>query len=399
MVKIMEQPQRKPLHSLRRWALIIGVITLLLLLFLWGWIPRLHNWQKIEALAMQDPLPKVQIMQIVPNTKPIELILPSSAQAWHITPIWARVNGYLRRYLVDIGDVVKSGDLLAEIDTPETDELVAQARADLQNSSVERDIAKITSDRWQRLWDKNREAVSKQEVDQYNANTRSADAIVVANEKNLSRLIYLQQFKYIFAPFDGVIIQRTIDIGSLIYGSVNGVPQELFQIAQTHTMRFFVDVPQNYYRQIKEGVQAEVTVQEFPGKVFKGVVTRYAKALNATARTLSTEVDVQNPDGILYSGLFGRVKFLMWPENINFIIPTTAIIIRSGFPHVAVVGDQDIVHLKQVQIGRDYGKSMEITQGLETNDRIVTIPSDKIKEGTKVEIISNIKIEDHDKVG
>jgi RND family efflux transporter MFP subunit len=370
------------------WFLIFAVISALLILFFLGWLPRLKNEKKIDALATEDHLPRVVVMQIKPNTKPIELVLPSSAQAWHFTPIWSRVNGYLIRYLVDIGDVVKAGDLLAEIDTPETDEQLAEAKADLLNSIVERDIAKITSDRWQSLWDKNQEAVTKQEVDQYNANLKSAQAIVLVNERTVARLTYEQQFKFIYAPFDGIITQRLIDIGSLIYGSVNGAPQELFQLAHTNIIRFFVDVPQTYFRQIQDGIEAEVSVLELPGKVFKGKVSRFAKALDPTARTLLTEVDVENPGGILYTGLFGRVKFLMHPESIDFIIPTTAVIVRSSAPEVAVVDQNNVVHLKQVQIGRDYGSQMEITYGLEENDRIIVIPSDRILEGVKVEVIT-----------
>lgn len=381
--------QEQPKSSSKKHLLIISTAALILILFFFGLTPRLENTKKIDALAADDPLPRVVIMEIKPNTKPIELILPSSAQAWHFTPIWSRVSGYLVRYLVDIGDVVKTGDLLAEIDTPETDEQLAQAQADLLNSIVERDIAKITSDRWQNLWNKNREAVSKQEVDQYNANLKSTEALVVMNEKNVAKFTYQQQFKYIYAPFDGIITQRLIDIGSLIYGSVNGTPQELFQLAQTDIIRFFVDVPQTYFRQIKEGLEAEVTLIQLPGQIFKGKVTRFAKALDPTARTLLTEVDVENKDGILYAGLYGQVKFLMKAAEINFIIPTTAVIIRSGFPHVAVVDKDNIVHLKKVQIGRDYGNQMEITHGLEANDPIITIPSDRIREGVKVEIISD----------
>jgi len=373
----------------RKWLLIGGTVLFLLLLFLWGWIPHLINRNKIDALAAQDPLPKVQVREIKPNTKPIELILPSSAQAWHITPIWARTNGYLINYLVDIGDVVKAGNLLAEIDTPEIDEELATAQAQLLNSTYERDIAKVTSDRWQALWKKNREAVTKQEVDQYLANYQSSEAVVEANQKNVSRLTYLQQYKKVYAPFDGIITQRSIDIGSLIYGNINESPQELFQIAETHTIRFFADVPQTYFRQIHDGLKAEVTLEQYPDRIFNGTVSRYAKALDPTARTLLTEVDVANPDGSLLTGLFGRVKFLMYPENINFIIPTTALIIRSGFPHVAIVDKDQIVHLKQVQIGRDYGKDLEITSGLQENDQIIVIPSDKIKEGVKVDIIKN----------
>jgi RND family efflux transporter MFP subunit len=372
----------------KRWLLILGIAAVLAILFLLGWLPKLANEKKIDALAASDPLPRVVILQIKPNARPIELILPISAQAWHITPIWARTNGYLVRYLVDIGDVVKKGDLLAEIDTPEVDEQVAQAQADLLNAAAQQDIAKITTDRWAGLWDKNREAVTKQDVDQFHYNFKISSASVLSNEKNVARLEAQQQFKFVYAPFDGIITQRNIDIGSLVYGNVNGNQEELFQIAQTDTVRFFVDVPQTYFRQITEGVKAEVTIEQFPGKIFQGIISRYTKALDPAARTLTTQVDVENPDGILYPGLYGRVKFLMYPKTINFIIPTTSLIIRSGFPHVAVVDTENFVHLKRVQIGRDYGKEMEIIDGLQENDRIVVIPSDQIQEGVKVTIIS-----------
>jgi len=377
--------------------IIIITSIVLFVLFMGGLIPRVINNFEINAIASKNPLPQVTVMRLEPNTKPIELILPSSAQAWHITPIWSRVNGYLINFYHDIGDMVKEGDLLADIDTPETDQQLAQAEADLLNSQAARDIAKITSDRWQALWDKNREAVSKQEVDQFNANLLSAEALVVANEKNVARLKYQQQFKYIYAPFDGVITKRLIDIGSLIYGTVNGNAQELFEIAQTNTMRFFTDVPQTYFTNIKDGLEAEVTIGYLPGQVFKGSVTRFAKALDPNARTLTTEVDVENKEHILYPGLYGMVKFFLIPDTINFIIPTTALIIRSGYPHVAVIRDNNFVHLSQVQIGRDYGNKVEIISGLKENDLIVVIPNDRIHEGVKVEIINGPKQENKKK--
>lgn len=371
----------------KKWLLLILILGLLAILFIIGWIPHYTNNQKIEALAKENPLPEVSVLRLERNLKPIELVLPTSAQAYHITPIWARVNGYLIRYLADIGDAVKAGDLLAEIDTPETDEDLARAKADLANSIAQRDIAKITSERWQRLWDKNIEAVSKQEVDQYNANLKAADAVVLANEKNVSRLTYQQQFKNIYAPFDGIITQRLIDIGHLIYGSVNGTPQELFEIADNRLIRFYVEVPQTYFRQIEDGLNAEITVNQLPDRIFKGSVTRFAKALDPTARTLLTEVDVENTDSALYPGVYAQVKLLMQPDTINFIIPTTALIIRSGYPHIATLDDNNIVHMKKVQIGRDYGNQVEITDGLKENDLIVAVASDKIKEGVKVAII------------
>jgi len=375
-----------------KWRLVIKVGAILLILLILGSIPQILRTKRIDTLAAENPLPRVTLLEITPNTKPIELILPSSAQAWHITPIWARVNGYLTGYMVDIGDSVKIGDLLAIIDTPENDEELAQAKADLDNSIAERDIAKITSDRWQGLWNKNREAVTKQEVDQYNANLIAAEALVVANEKNVSRLTFLQQFKYIHAPFDGVITKRLIDLGSLIYGNINGNLEELFEIAQTHIVRFFVDVPQTYFQNIQVGIDAEATLPQLPGKIFKGKVTRFAQALDPTARTMQTQIDIDNPDGLLYPGLYGRIKFLLRPDTVNFIIPTTAVIIRSGYPHVAIVDRDNIVHLSQVQIGRDYGNKMEIVWGLNNGDYIIVLPSDRIHEGVKVEIIPNSPI-------
>lgn len=387
----MEPVQAHGRSKDKRWHYLTLFGIFLLILFLIGWVPRFFHNRKVDAMAAREVLPQVVLMNMVPNTKPLSLVLPSSAQAWHFTPIWARVNGYLLRYLVDIGDTVKKGDLLAEIDTPETDQQLAQAQADLLNSIVERDIAKVTSERWQKLWNKNPEAVTKQEVDQYNANYKSAQAIVIANEKNVARLTYQQQFKNIYAPFDGVVTNRSVDIGSLIYGTINGVPQELFQMAQTNTIRFYVNVPQNYYRLIKNGIEVEASVQEFPNKVFKGKISRFAKALDPIARTLLTEIDIANPEGLLYPGVYGNVKFLFKPDTMNFIIPTTAIIIHSGLPHVAVVDSNDIVHLRKVQIGLDYGNEMEIVSGLQENEHIVTIPSDRIKEGTKVKVIKNDK--------
>lgn len=373
----------------RKWILCSGVLLFLAILFIWGWVPYFFNQKKINALAAEDPLPKVTVLQIKPNTEPLEIVLPSSAQAWHITPIWARINGYLLRFLVDIGDVVKEGELLAEIDTPEVDEQLNQAKAELQDSIYRRDIAKITNERWQTLWSKNREAVTKQDVDQYLANYKSSEAVVEANEKNVARLTALQQFKKIYAPFDGIITQRLIDIGSLIYGTVNEPPQELFQIAEIDTIRFFVDVPQTYYRQIHVGMETEVSIAQFPDKVFKGTVTRFAKALDPTARTLLTQIDVENTEWLILAGLFGRIKFVMKPENINFMIPTTALIIRSSNPQVAVVDDAGIVHLKEVRIGLDHGKTLQIVAGLQENDRIILIPSDHIREGVKVDVLQD----------
>lgn len=197
----------------------------------------------------------------------------------------------------------------------------------------------------------------------------------------------MPQFKHIYAPFNGIITKRNIDIGTLIYGTVNGPPQALFEIAQSHTMRFFVEVPQTYFTEIQNDIEAIVTVLELPEKIFSGRVTRFAKALDPQARTMSTQVDVENLEGFLYPGLHGRVKFLMEPPKNSFIIPASSIIIRSSFPQVAIVDANNIVHMHTVQIGHDHGNKMEITSGLKEDDRIVAIANDRIREGVKVEVI------------
>ncbi len=378
----MEQTSPIQTKSHRKSIFFAGTFLLILLLL---FLARMFLAEIKRDSPKESPVLQVVTKVIQPNTDPITLILPASAQAWHDTPLWGRVNGYVVRYLVDIGDRVNKGDLLAEIDTPETDRQVDQARADLANAQAEKNIAAITQNRWQTLWDKNKEAVSKQEVDQYNSNYQSAEAVVIANEENLAKLLAQQEFKFIYAPFSGIITERKIDIGSLITGDVNGAEQEIFRIAESNLMRFFVDVPQTYFRQITEGLDAEVTVTQLPGIVFPGKISRYAKALNPIARTLMTQVDVENKDGILYPGLFARVKFTLQHDTVSFIIPTTSIIVRSGYTHVAVVNPDNTIHLQRVEIGLDYGKQVEIISGLKNNDRIVIIPSDGIHEGTKVD--------------
>lgn len=376
-----------PPSGKKRPYIIISVIASLILLFILGWIPRYLQKETVDKAAALDNLPRVRVMEVKEETKPTELVLPSSAEALHVTPIWARTNGYLINFLVDIGDHVKEGQLLAVIDTPEVDQQLKQSVADLKSSIARKDIAKISADRWQSLYAKNPEAISTQEVDERAATLRSAEADVVSFEKNVERLHYLQQFKKIYAPFDGIITKRDIDIGSLItQGSSGANPQELFQIAQTNIIRFFVDVPQYFFRDIHVGLDAEVRINEYPDRIFKGKVVRYAKALDPIARTMSTEVDVENPHGEIAPGLYATVRFALKPSSGRYIVPTNALIIRSGTPRIALVDAKDIVHIKSVQIGRDYGKTIEIVSGLEENDRIIINPTEKIVEGTKVEI-------------
>ncbi len=328
--------------------------------------------------------PLVQVMRIYPENKETELILPSFLEAINITPIWARTNGYLSNWMVDIGDKVKAGDLLACIDTPDVDQEVVQAEGDLGAAIAKESIAKITAERGTSLYKHNPEAISKEEVDQMITAHHQAIADVEGAKGRLGRFKYLQGFKNLYAPFDGTIIERDIDIGSLITEGSNHNTQQIFQIAKSDILRAFVNVPQNYFHLIKNGMEAEVTIPQFPKKIFIGRIDRNAGALDPVARTLLTQVNLVNKKDELLPGLYAEVKFKFPAEKKNFVVPVEAVIIRSGPPYIAVVDSHNKVHLQEVKIGRDYGSHVEIVQGLSNGDEIISRATDRIREGMEI---------------
>lgn len=377
----------KPTSHFSYYAFGVLILTLIVLFFI-GVIPRFLLEGEITTLANETSLPKVNILEAKGIDKPVELTLPSSLDAINITPIWARVDGYIKTFLSDIGDIVKEGDILAEIETPELDQQYEQAVAELNTSKARLNIAKITADRWANLYKEDSESISKQEVDQRNADLEASMTEVKSAQANVDRLQKTLDFKRIIAPFDGIIIERNIDIGSLITAGSASHHQQLFKIAKTNILRVFVNVPQRFFRSIKKDIVADVYISEFPEKVFKGFVARYAKALDPIARTLLTEVHINNPEYELFVGLYADVKFLLKPDNVYFLIPTSAVIIRADGPKVAVLDVNDIIHLKNVTLGLDHGKMIEITSGIQENEKIITNPSDKIMEGKKAQIIN-----------
>lgn len=387
---------RTPNGKLR--ILVICILFLVIAgLILLELFPRFRQFEKLEKEAAAEfPAPVVRVMIAKPNKKEVDLVLPSYLQAINVTPIWARVNGYLRNWYADIGDKVSKGQLLADIETPELDQELDQARANLVNFEAQLEIARISADRWQNLYHRNSEAISVQEVDERNSTFRSAIANVHAAEANVRRLEAFQAFKQIYAPFDGIITRRDIDIGSLITAGSSGIlfpaplgnPQELFQIAKIDILRAFVDVPQTYYRLIKDGLEAQTTIKEYPGKIFKGAVDRTTGSLDPIARTLRTQVNIYNPKGELLPGVYAQIKFSFVPDTLTFIIPTNALVILSGPPYVAVVDEDHKVRLQQVEIGLDFGKFVEITSGIKENDLIIVNPTTRIQDGVVVQIAS-----------
>lgn len=382
-------PPPKTKH--RPWiVLLLGAI--LVGLFLTGYIPRLQKEKALERETEELILPEVTVMEISPDTKNIKLILPSSTQALRITPLWARTNGYLGKLLVDIGDDVKEGQLLANIETPEVEEQYDQAKADYESSIARHEIAKISAQRWFDLYESNPEALSAQEVDERRTTLQASEADLQSYKANMMRLEKLLEFKKIIAPFNGKIIERNVDIGSLITQGSNGNPQQLFVLAQNDIMRVFVNVPQTFYRQIKNGVETDVKIREFPDRIFKGTVARFSGAVDPVARTMLTEIHVDNKEGLLLPGLYAEVKFSLKPDNAYFVIPTDALIIRTGNPQIAVLDKDNIAHLTTVNIGLDYGLNVEVIDGLKNGDKIITNPSEKILEGTKVNVIGTSKL-------
>lgn len=366
---------------------IVGFILLVLIsLFLIGFFPRLNQWNKlVKASDFTSPI-SVNIMTLEPSRKPIELILPSTTQALRITPIWARIDGYIKDFYVDIGDHVEEGQLMLEIHTPEVEEQLIQAKADLSTAIAKLEIAKISASRWQDLFDANSEAVSPQEVDEKTSTFQAVYSEVQSAKANVQRLEKIHGFNKLYAPFKGIITERNIDIGSLVTAGSQANYQQLFQIAKTDIIRVFVSVPQSYFRLIKIGGEADILIKEFPEKVFKGTIARTSRSLDPLARTLLTEIHVDNKDGDLIVGLYAEVYFNLVSESPYYVIPTTSLIIRDGPPQVAVIDDHGKVRLHVVKIGRDFGKTIEITSGLKDKDKIITNPTERIHDGIEIDL-------------
>ncbi len=368
--------------------LIFGAAFLIFLgLFLPAYFFYRLRVERSAAFAKESEKPLlVHTLVVHPENKETELVLPSFLDAINITPIWARTNGYLTDWLVDIGDKVKQGDLLATIDTPDVDQEVVQAEGDLAAAIARESIARVTAERGTELFQINPDAISREELDQMIAAHEQSLADIQAANGRVNRFRYLQGFKNLYAPFDGTIIERDIDIGSLITAGSTLAAQQMFQIAKSDVLRAFVNVPQNYFHLIQDGMEAEITVPQFPKKIFTGRINRNAGALDPLARTLLTQVNIDNKKGELLPGLYTEVKFKFKPEKGtgNFIVPIEAVIFRTGPALVAVVGKDNKVHLKEVKIGRDYGAKVEIVEGLSDGDEIVDPATDRIKDGMEI---------------
>ncbi len=362
----------------------VGVALAALLLA--GLITLITHSRASKALAKETQQSAVPYVAVVHPTleKPDEdLVLPASLQAWKESPIYARTNGYLVQWYKDIGSRVKRGELLAKIDTPEVDQELSQARAAREQIVAQLNLAKISADRYQAL--RKSDSVSQQEADQQVSGYQQSVANLAAADANVKRLEQLESFKNVYAPFSGVLTRRNVDPGALINAGAGG--RELFDISEVDPIRVFVNVPQSYAAQVKTGTPAWIELQEFPGQKFQGKVARTADALDPATRTLTAEVDVPNKDGRLLPGSYGQVHFAITnKEVVKLTVPVNAMLFRAEGPRVAVVGDGGKVQLRTINIGRDYGSTLEILGGIQPNESVIINPSDSVEDGQEVRI-------------
>jgi RND family efflux transporter MFP subunit len=316
-----------------------------------------------------------------------DIVLPGYTQAFSDTPIYARTNGYLKRWYFDIGARVEQGQLLAEIDTPEIDQQLDQARADLKTAQANEQLAQITATRWQNLLKTN--SVSKQETDQAVSDLSARQATVDSMTANVHRLEQLQSFEKVYAPFSGVITARNTDIGALINAGAGGQPQELFHMAAVNKLRVYVALPEVDLRAAQDGASATLTLDEFPNQTFNGAIVRNSDSIDLASRTLNVEVDLNNPGDRIKTGAYVFVHLKLpndQPHAVeSLVIPANTLLFRSEGLRVGVVRDNR-AQLVPVTIGRDYGSSVEIVAGLNPMDQVIVSPSDSLTTGTAVQV-------------
>ena len=363
-------------------AVLLGTTVLAGALLAAGLVPRLAQQHKLEAVAAGPKYPIVNVDVAASGAPAAEFILPSSVEAQQSTPIYPRVNGYVKRIVADIGAQVKAGDLLAEIETPELDQQVHVATANLAQARANLKIAQTTSTRWNELG-KSR-VVAPQEVDERQSALDARKADLTAAEASLERLTRMQSFQKITAPFDGTVTKRNIEVGQLVTGDLNDETRILYRMEQTQTLRAFVNVPQSDYRFVSIGQPVELSFKEVPGRTFPGKVVRTSGSLDAATRTLRTEIQVANQAGELVPGLFAEVKFKIQREQPPITIPERALILQTAGPQVATLSPDNKVLLASVTISRDLGKTIELASGLPAGTRFVTNPNDTLRDGTIV---------------
>jgi RND family efflux transporter MFP subunit len=360
---------------------LLGTLGVLTMLFLLGMLPR---WRANASLldAARDQRPTVSVVSTQPPEGAANLVLPGSTQAIQETAIYARTNGYVRKWYTDIGAKVEPGDLLAEIETPEIDQELNQARATAQQAVANSELARATLTRWQELVVK--KVVSAQEFDEKKSALDARQADLTAAQANVARLEKLQGFQKVVAPFSGIVTARNIDNGALVSAGNGGQTSALFHVAQTDTLRIYVTVPQTNARSVAPGQSAAVSFREIPEKTFDAKIVRTAGALDPASRTLLTELQVGNADGQLFPGMYAEVKFAFPQDARTLLVPGNAVTVQSDGPKVLIVDAKQTIRTRSVKLGRDLGDKVEILSGLNPAEPLVANPSGSLREGEEV---------------
>jgi RND family efflux transporter MFP subunit len=375
-------------HGIRRGTSVLisaAAFAALALLIYSGIHSRTAAESRLKQRTEEAAIPTVAVVFPQEGAPTQEIVLPGNTQAFSDAPIYARTSGYLKRWYFDIGAHVQKGQLLAEIETPEVDQQLQQAQAELDNAQANLNIAKITATRWQGLVSSG--SVSQQETDQAVSNLSAVKATTESSAANVRRLEQLQLFEKIYAPFDGIITARNTDVGALIDAGASTQPRELFHITAIRKLRLYVSVPEVYSRAARSGAPATLTLDEFPGQTFHGILVRNANSIDIASRTLLVEIEVDNPTGQLLPGAYVFVHIKLPDETRSVTIPSNTLIFRKEGLQVGLVrnGKADLVPVK---ISRDYGNTVEIVSGLQPTDAVIVDPSDSLVAGLSVRLSS-----------
>lgn len=372
-------PRKSPIFSVFFVIIALLVVASIFLVF-----QRRAAYRTLAEETEASTIPTVAVIQASEESGDEDLVLPGTLQAYVESPIYARTNGYLKKWYFDIGSRVQKGALLAEIDAPELDQELSQAKAELVTAQANADLSKITSARYSELL--KTDGVSKQEVDNAAGDLAAKNAIVQSSQANVRRLEELEAFKRIYAPFSGVIIRRNVDIGTLINAGNGGATQLLFTLAQTDPIRTYINVPEAYAASIKPGLGAFLELTQYPGQKFEGKVVRTSEAIELASRTLLTEVDVPNRAGLLLPGGYAQVHLRIKAIGPRLQVPANALLFRSEGLRAVVVDDKNHVHLRPLVIGRDFGVTLEVLDGLKSTEWIVLNPPDALEDGQQVHV-------------
>ncbi|BDG05586.1 efflux RND transporter periplasmic adaptor subunit [Anaeromyxobacter oryzae] len=379
-------PPARPAGS-RRWGRLLaaGLFTVVGPVIAGRGLARRHDEAAVAAETRYLAVPTVSVVRPRRASDVVDLSLPATVQAYTDAPIYARTSGYLKRWHFDIGSHVRAGELLAEIEAPEVDEQLRQARSQLATAQANYRLAATTDTRYQRLLE--RHGVSSQDADNAHGNFAAQRATVQAAVANVRRLEDLQRFEKVYAPFDGIVTVRNTDVGALIdAGSSGGPTRELFHVADTRTMRVYVNVPETYSRSVKLGMTAVLTLTEFPGRRFQAVLRRTTQAIDPSSRTLLAEFSVPNPDGDLMPGSYAVIHLGASRGAPTYLLPVAALLFRSEGLRVATVDAGGKAVLRPIETGRDLGNEVEVLSGLGDDEAVIVDPPDSIAPGELVRV-------------